>query len=147
MEGGAVDKWWINLAPLAHTRPSKPLTEDGASHLLALTPPAETFEARARRLYAALAQARVYAPSANWLWERVKIGSQGWACRGIEAMIASAPRAKNRRHLSISELDRLEAALIRIRAELIALGEPGNRRRPRRGTMHHAAKEAAKKSS
>ena len=146
MEGGAVDKWWINLAPLAHTRPSKPLTEDGASHLLALTPPAETFEARARRLYAALAEARVYAPSANWLWARVKIGASGWACRGIEAMIAPVPRAKRRKHLSIVELDRLEAALLRIRAELIALGEPGNRRRPRRGTMHSAAKEAAKKT-
>jgi len=76
----------------------------------------------------------------------VKIGASGWACRGIEAMIAPVPRAKRRKHLSIVELDRLEAALLRIRAELIALGEPGNRRRPRRGTMHSAAKEAAKKT-
>ena len=144
MEGGKPAKWWIDLAPRAHTLANRPLTESEAGELLALTPPAETFAARARRLYIALAQARVYAPSAYWLWRRVKLGSKGWACRGAEAMIADSPR--KRRAMSIHELDTLEAALLRIRAELIALGEPGSRRRPRRGTMHNAAKEAAKKT-
>ena len=142
-----MDKWWINLAPLAHTRACRPLTHTDTPNLLSLAPPAETFDARARRLYAALAEARVYAPSANWLWERIAIGSRGWTCRSSEAMLTDAPRSHKRQHLCIAHLDRLEAALIRIRAELIALGEPGNRRRPRRGTMHHAAKVAAKKSS
>ena len=67
MEGGKPAKWWIDLAPRAHTLANRPLTESEAGELLALTPPAETFAARARRLYIALAQARVYAPSAYWL--------------------------------------------------------------------------------
>jgi len=144
MDGGKPAKWWISLAPHAHTRFGQRLTPENAPNLYTMgeVPPYfETFTARAYRVYGSVAEARIYAPSSHWLWERIKEGTRGWTCRTAEAMVAG----RGGRHLALRHLDEIEAALVRIRAELIALGEPGSKRRPRRGTMHHAAREAAKK--